>query len=83
MKGPFALDDDVFLSVVMCEQLTVTLVIMQPISDDMLTTSKICVAFAKCERAQRWNFGIRTTFYTFLCKKIVSCCVVPTGIFAP
>ena len=30
---------------------TVTLVTMQPISDDMLTTSKICVAVAKCERA--------------------------------
>ena len=31
----------------------------------------------------RWNFGIRKNFYTSLCKKIVSCCVVPTGIFAP
>ena len=30
---------------------TVTLVTMQPISDDMLTTSKICVAVGKCERA--------------------------------
>ena len=26
---------------------------MQPISDDTLTTSKICVAVAKCERALR------------------------------
>ena len=24
---------------------------MQPISDDMLTTSKICVAVVKCEQA--------------------------------
>ena len=30
---------------------TVSLVTMQPISGDMLTTSKICVAVAKCERA--------------------------------
>ena len=30
---------------------TVTLMTMQPISDDMVTTSKICVIVAKCEWA--------------------------------
>ena len=28
---------------------------MQPISDDMFTTSKICVAIAKCERALSYD----------------------------
>ena len=48
-KGPFTLgDNDVFS----CRHVwTVTLMTMKPISDDMVTTSKICVVVAKCERA--------------------------------
>ena len=34
---------------------TVTLMTMQPISDDMVRTSKICVVIVKCERALKWT----------------------------
>ena len=46
-KGPFALgDNDVFF---FCRHVqTVTLMTMQAISEEMVTTSKICVVFAKC-----------------------------------
>ena len=37
-----------------CHVQTVTLVTMQPISDDMLTSSKICIAVAKCEGVLRF-----------------------------
>ena len=54
-KGPFALDDnDVFF----CRYVpTVTLVTIETISDDiknMLTTSKIPVVAAKCERTLKF-----------------------------
>ena len=49
-KGPFTLDDnDVFFFYRHVP--TVTLVTMPPISDGMLTSSKICVVVAKCEWA--------------------------------
>ena len=44
-KGPFALDDNDVFFLSSC-----ALVKTQPISDDMLTTLKICVAVAKYER---------------------------------
>ena len=46
---------------------TVTLVTMQPISDDMLTTSKICVAVAKCPFSYAQVQIIHSSiFYPFL-----------------
>ena len=46
-KGPFALDDNDVFFLSSCANSY----IMQPISDDMVKTSKICVAVVKCERA--------------------------------
>ena len=62
-KSPFALDNNhVFFSVVMWEQLHWS---QCKISDDMLSTSKICAAVAKCERALRVRSHLATTRQTF------------------
>ena len=36
---------------------TYMLVVMQPISENMLPMSKICVAVTKCERALTYNYN--------------------------
>ena len=46
---------------------TVTLVTMQPISDDMVTTSKICVGVAKCE----WTLTMSFTGFIHVLKLII------------
>ena len=67
-KGPFTLDDnDVFF----CHHVrTVTLVTMQPISDDMLTTSKFCVNGPSVK-----NLNFRDSFQsiTLKVKYLLSC----------